>query len=628
MAAAVEPQAAPDRPDPVLRYAVAAVEHLVALLDDDAGAAARANAGAALERARADLRADLRADRVSGGGAEHPAPLAMLARRAALTADEAELLALLVGTEQDELVQRLLVSLTQDRERHRVELWMLAHLFDDGPSLVGPGSGLGRAALVEVVPRGAFGRSALRVAPRLLWALWSDPTADPALPAALRLLTATVPDTAPGWDAVLVIGADRVRRRQAAMRALGAARCLVGPPPASEEGWSALVREATISGTAVLVESDAALPEEGRRWIEASRHLRWALSSRRGLGLEELPRRDWREVHAAGGDPSDEEWAFALGPDVERRHHLTADQLDRMRQAMVLTGGDPEAAYRRLTDARLDALAQHTVPRAGWDDLVLSPGRKGRLRDLVERYRRADVVYDEWGFRPGTSRGLVALFSGPSGTGKTMGAEVVAGELGLDMYRLDLSSVVSKYIGETEKNLDELFDAASIGNTVLFFDEADSLFGKRTEVSDAHDRYANVETSYLLQRLERYDGIVVLATNYEKNIDEAFLRRVHVRVDFPMPGEGERAELWRLCLGTRAPTTDDVDLPWLVEQFDLSGAAIRNAVVTAAFLAATAGEPIGMAHLVQGVARELQKVGRMVTRDRFGAWYDVAASSG
>ena len=162
------------------------------------------------------------------------------------------------------------------------------------------------------------------------------------------------------------------------------------------------------------------------------------------------------------------------------------------------------------------------------------------MRSIVERTRHPRQVYEQWGFQATPSSGVVALFSGPSGTGKTLAAEIIAGELGLDLFKLDLSSVVSKYIGETEKNLEIIFDAASAGNAVLFFDEADSLFGKRSEVKDARDRYANIEVSYLLQRLEAHDGLVIMATNFEKNIDDAFLRRIHVRVAFAVPGPEER----------------------------------------------------------------------------------------
>jgi SpoVK/Ycf46/Vps4 family AAA+-type ATPase len=553
-------------------------------------------------------------------------PLELVAARAALTPEETELLALLVVAEQDDGAQRALVEHTGDRDRHRVEVGMLAAILDGSPTLVGPDSGPVRAGLVEVVPRGAFGRAVLVVPPRLLWALWGETSQDPALGVGAELLTADIEETGE-HDAVLVVGADRVRRRQAAAAALTAPRLLACAAPDTAAAWAALVREATLSDTAVLLEVDGALDAAGRAWVARARHLRWALSAPVRLPLDTLPRRDWVEVEAGDHAPDAAEWAFVLGADVKRTHHLTAAQLDTMGQAMAVTGRDPAAAYRRLTDARLDKLATHVTPRAGWDDLVLSPARKGKLRDLVDRYQQSGRVYDEWGFAASPSRGVVSLFAGPSGTGKTLSAEVVAGELGLDLYRLDLSSVVSKYIGETEKNLDELFDAAAIGNTVLFFDEADSLFGKRTDVQDSHDRYANVETSYLLQRLERYDGVVVLCTNYERNIDQAFLRRVHVRVEFAMPTEAERAELWRRNLKASAPLADDIDLDLLVREFDMSGAGIRNAVIDGAFLAAAAGTPIGMEHLARGVARELQKLGRMVNEAQFGRWYDAAVAT-
>ncbi len=212
-----------------------------------------------------------------------------------------------------------------------------------------------------------------------------------------------------------------------------------------------------------------------------------------------------------------------------------------MSRAYPAVGGDLDAAVRRLVSGRLEHLARRIRPTRDWDDIVLSDDRMELLHSIVARYRFADQVFDDWGFAATPSRGLVALFSGPSGTGKTMAAEIIAGELGLDVFKLDLSAVVSKYIGETEKNLEQVFDAASAGNLVLFFDEADALFGKRSEVKDARDRYANIEVSYLLQRLESYDGLVVMATNFEKNIDDAFLRRIHARVEFAMPGSGRAA---------------------------------------------------------------------------------------
>ncbi|WP_244930920.1 ATP-binding protein [Nocardioides sp. W7] len=607
-------------PDPVRGLAIAAVERALAVLAPDPEPALVARCDQALAAARTAL----------GAAIDEGIPLGIVAAQAALGTAETELLAVLVGAELDESLQRLLVSLTEDRDRHRVELWMLPHLLPGStPALAGPTSGLVRAALALVTARGAFGRTAITLAPRLLWALWGDTRSDPALPVGAELVP-VVSTSAPAWadghDTVLVVGPDRARRRHRAAEKTAAVRLLVTPPPTHPDGWSAVVREATLAGAAVLLESTEPLSADGRRCIEDTTHLRWAISTSTPVALDDLPRRDWREFAPEPPQISQTEWVAVAG-EADRPHALTAEQLDRMGQALGLTGGDSEAAYRRLTDARIDAVATRIVPRAGWDDLVLPPNRKQRLVDLVDRYRSSSTVYGEWGISPSPSRGLVALFSGKSGTGKTMGAEVVAGELGLDMYRLDLSAVVSKYIGETEKNLDNLFDAASIGGTVLFFDEADAMFGKRTEVTDSHDRYANVGTSYLLQRLERYDGIVILATNFEKNIDEAFIRRVHVRLDFQLPGESERQELWRRNLAAGMPLADDVDVEWLVSRFEMSGASIRNAVVDAAFLAARDGGSVGMAHLVQGTARELQKSSLRITRDKYGDWFDLAMAS-
>jgi SpoVK/Ycf46/Vps4 family AAA+-type ATPase len=230
------------------------------------------------------------------------------------------------------------------------------------------------------------------------------------------------------------------------------------------------------------------------------------------------------------------------------------------------------------------------------------------------------VVYEQWGFgaRQSYGKGLAALFSGPSGTGKTMSAGVIARALGLDVYKIDLAKVVSKYIGETEKNLDQVFGAAANANAVLFFDEADALFGKRSEVKDAHDRYANIEISYLLQKMEEYDGLAILATNFATNLDEAFNRRLSFIIDFPLPRAEDREAIWRGHMPPAAPLADGIDFAFLAQQFELTGGAIRNCVRTAAFAAAEAGTPIGMTQLVQAVAGELAKLGRPLQRSDFG----------
>jgi SpoVK/Ycf46/Vps4 family AAA+-type ATPase len=215
------------------------------------------------------------------------------------------------------------------------------------------------------------------------------------------------------------------------------------------------------------------------------------------------------------------------------------------------------------------------------------------------------------------SQGLKVLFAGESGTGKTLAAQVIATDLGLDVFRVDLATVVSKYIGETERNLDRIFAAAEGSNAILFFDEADALFGKRSEVKDAHDRYANIEVAYLLQRMETYPGAVVLATNYRRNIDEAFLRRLDFAIDFPFPDAADRVHIWRRLLPDGAPVGADVDVDALASRFELAGGSIRNCSVAAAFMAADDGGTIGMRHLVDAVAAEYRKMGRLTMDSEF-----------
>ena len=271
----------------------------------------------------------------------------------------------------------------------------------------------------------------------------------------------------------------------------------------------------------------------------------------------------------------------------------------------------------RSSDA-LHRLAQPIPPRHDWPDLVLPERQIAALRGIVARAEHAHQVYDLWGFgeKLAPHRGLTALFTGPSGAGKTMSAGIVARNLGLPLFRVDLSATVSKYIGETEKNLDRIFAAAESGNACLFFDECDALFGKRSEVADAHDRYANIETSYLLQRLEVHRGVVMMASNFPQNIDDAFSRRIDVRVEFPMPDAGARAELWARLLPARAEA--EIDCAALGQRFELSGGTIRNALITAAFDAATEGGPITTTHCLRAVAREYEKLGRPLTRADFG----------
>jgi hypothetical protein len=269
---------------------------------------------------------------------------------------------------------------------------------------------------------------------------------------------------------------------------------------------------------------------------------------------------------------------------------------------------------------RLDELAQPIEPGATWDDLVLPELQRQVLRDIAAHVRQRAKVYEQWGFgkKGGRGLGISALFAGASGTGKTMAAEVIAGELRLDLYRIDLSQVVSKYIGETEKNLRRVFDAAEAGGAILLFDEADALFGKRSEVKDSHDRHANIEVGYLLQRMESYRGLAILTTNLKGSLDQAFLRRIRFVVQFPFPDASQRAEIWQRIFPRQTPT-QDLD-PSKLAKLNVSGGNIRNIALNAAFLAADAGEPVEMKHILQSAKSEYAKLERPLTDTEVKGW--------
>jgi len=297
----------------------------------------------------------------------------------------------------------------------------------------------------------------------------------------------------------------------------------------------------------------------------------------------------------------------------------------RGQDATALTRADFEAAARAQSNQALRQRAQKVDAVHGWSDLVLPPRTLQQLREVCAAEKYRSVIYADWGFdrRLMQGKGLNVLFCGPSGTGKTMSAGIVARELGLDLYKIDLSSVISKYIGETEKHLSQIFREAQSSNAILFFDEADAIFGKRSEVKDAHDRYANVEVAYLLQKMEEYEGIVILATNFRKNIDDAFTRRIHYIVEFPFPEAQYRERIWRSLMPAAAPLAEDVDFGFLARQFELAGGNIRNVALVAALLAAEEGGSIRMEHFVLATARELQKMGKLPSRSDFREYYNL-----
>lgn len=304
---------------------------------------------------------------------------------------------------------------------------------------------------------------------------------------------------------------------------------------------------------------------------------------------------------------------YAASIDALNVHNVPSDQIDDVAASLW-------DACRAQARPQLGDLAQRIEPIATWDDLVLPEAQVQVLHEIAMHVRQHSTVYETWGFsaKGSNGQGISALFAGASGTGKTLAAEVLARELRLDLYRIDLSSVVSKYIGETEKNLRRVFDAAEEGGAILLFDEADALFGKRSEVKDSHDRYANIEVSYLLQRMEAYHGLAILTTNLRSALDTAFLRRLRFIVNFPFPNSVQRAAIWHRIFPQKMPT-ENLDLNKLA-RLNVAGGNIRNIALNAAFLAADAREPVRMAHLLRATYTEYAKLEKPLTEAEIGGW--------
>ncbi|MET0324830.1 MAG: ATP-binding protein, partial [Ilumatobacteraceae bacterium] len=547
------------------------------LLDDDVRKVL-ADADAAVEEARAGLQRSFDDDE----------RFAVLCRHAGLDGAGAEVLGLLLAVEVDPRRQRLVGYLADDVTQRRLTVWTLRLVAgDEAVALAGPGGPLRRAGLLAPAGPGAWAAEPVAVAPTVSWWLAGDDGPDPNLPPGLEVLD--VPYAAGAeTDAgrlVLSTGRDRVRRLQSVAAGLLRPSLLVTAKPTGPEAWDALIRRATLTGAGVVIElgADDVLGPEGRQRIEQAWHLSWGITSRDDLAIVDLPRRRWLEAPSGPELASAEEWSGAFGgttPEGADAYRLTAEQLLHVSRASDAVGGDLAAAVRRLAGP-VQGAATRIRPTRTWDDLILDQERRERVEEIAIRYRQRRRVFDDWGLAPQPSTGVVALFAGPSGTGKTLAAEVIAGDLGMDVYKVDLANMVSKYIGETEKNLSAVFDAAEASSVALFFDEADALFGKRSEVSDAHDRYANIEVAYLLQRLERYDGLAIMASNMLRNIDDAFLRRIHVIVEFAVPEAPERRLIWRRCLPPHAPVADDLDLDVFADRIEMAGGAIRNTVATA-----------------------------------------------
>lgn len=292
-------------------------------------------------------------------------------------------------------------------------------------------------------------------------------------------------------------------------------------------------------------------------------------------------------------------------------------------QGKQITAADMHRACFAQGRHFLSRSASKINPRYNWDDIILPADTIELLTNACSQMKNRYIVYGQWGFekRLPYGRGLSMLFSGLPGTGKTMAAQVIARELSLELYRIDLAQIVSKYIGETEKNLGRIFREAELSNAILFFDEADALFGKRSEVKDAHDRYSNIEIAYLLQKVEEYDGISILATNLSKNMDEAFLRRITFIIEFPFPDVAYRKRIWQSMFPPETPIHKDVDFDFLARRFEIAGGNIKNIVLAAAFLAAQDSDRVNMNHLLRATKYEYQKIGRVLLKEDLGEYY-------
>jgi len=341
------------------------------------------------------------------------------------------------------------------------------------------------------------------------------------------------------------------------------------------------------------------------------------------------------QAHLDGMSPSDgdlgtlaDKFRFSGGQikdSVATARNLT---LGRDEGDDAVTMDDLYTACRANSNQRLTALARKIQPRYTWADIVLPRDQMAQLHEICSHVKYHHIVYGDWNFdrKLSLGKGLNVLFAGPSGTGKTMASEIIAGELGLDLYKIDLSAIVSKYIGETEKNLNRIFKEGRDSNAILLFDEADALFGKRSEVKDSHDRYANIEIAYLLQKMEEYEGIVILATNLRKNLDEAFARRMHFSVEFPFPEEQDRYRIWQRIFPPEAPMAEDVDMAFISRQFKVTGGNIKNIALAAAFLAVEDSQMVTMEHLMRATKREYQKMGKLCTETDFAQYFNLVKS--
>ncbi len=577
--------------------------------------------------------------------------LAALAANFRLTALDVRFLLVALAPEIDPRFERLYGYLNDDVTRRRATVGLalsLSGLPAAGPGRfrLAPGAPLVSGGLIEVLDEDGPALSRpLRVPDRVVAHLLGDNELDPALTGSYHVGKAPFDAAAARVGIAVAAGARLLYLRGhrdasgwalPVLAAAGRAGLVVDAPRfAADPQVPTLVREARLRGAGLVFGPVDSLPGTVLRdLIARTPDVPLVLHGNGHWDPHWGDRTPVPLTVPADPDRQAADWADALGAPAAdltaglAHHRLGRDQIRRAahvatHRALLAGRGvdadDVRAGVLAQNGAGLARLARRVVPEVGWDDLVLPERVRARLVELAVRARHRDQVLGRWRMRPGggRGRGVTALFAGESGTGKTMASEVVAAELGLDLYVVDLSTVVDKYVGETEKNLERIFAEAVDVHGVLLFDEADAIFGKRSAVTDAHDRYANLESAFLLQRMESFDGIAILTTNLRANLDDAFTRRLDVIADFPLPEADQRLALWDRCLGTELPRAPDLDLAFCATKFELTGGSIRACAVTAAYRAAADDRAVTMADLVAAVRQEYVKLGRLVLEHEF-----------
>ena len=613
-------------------------------------------------------------EREAAAACDPPPALVMLARHLGLTAFERDTLLLCAAPEFDPAIAALIPLVNGHPARTAPSFALALQVFEDEDErawdALSPQRPLRYLRLLEINQPGAtpLTASALRADERIVNYLKGLNAMDerlaallaPPLPAPPRLADSQaaavddvlqrlrrIADGAPVPN-VQLLGVDPASKLAVAHQVCAAVeRQLYRLPleslPTARAEVEQLVRlwqrESALLPVALYIEADA-LDDVAP---EAAAAFQWFVTREMGLlfiGLRDAPVRTLvdsvaTEVDTPSASEQFEAWRQALpsewpADETQARARLLAGQFDLSLGEIAAAGADaashdePQAGHeaawdacRQLTRPRLDALAQRIEPKATWDDIVLADEPLALLRQIAAQVRDRYRVYEEWGYARKLTRGfgISALFAGESGTGKTMAAEVIAQELRLNLYRIDLSAVVSKYIGQTEKNLRRLFDAAEHGGAILFFDEADALFGKRSEVKDSHDRYANIEINYLLQRMEAFGGLAILATNMKSALDTAFLRRLRFIVNFQFPSLQERMRLWQRAWPEGVPR-EGLDYERLARA-SVSGGNVHSVALNAAFMAAQRGTPVTMALAMGALRAELRKLDKPVKEAEF-----------